>query len=54
MVRSPAEGGGRVFIEEVAEVIGESFTGAEKVFIVDDVLYREPMKLDEDGGDAVS
>lgn len=32
----------------------ESFIGAEKVFIVDAVLYREPMKLDEDGGDAVS
>lgn len=34
MVSSPAEGGGRVFIEEVAEVIGgwtvESFIGAEK------------------------
>ena len=31
----------------------ESFIGEEKVFVVDLVLYREPVKLDEYRGDVV-
>lgn len=31
----------------------ESFVGEEKVFVVDAVLYREPVELDENRGDVV-
>jgi len=31
----------------------ESFIGEEKVFVIDAVLYREPVKLDEYWGDVV-
>ena len=31
----------------------ESFIGEEEVFVVDAVLYREPVKLDENRGDVV-
>ena len=31
----------------------EGFIGEEKVFVVDALLYREPVKLDENRGDVV-
>ena len=31
----------------------ESFIGEEKVFVIDAVLYREPVKLDKYRGDVV-
>ena len=31
----------------------ESFIGEEKVFVVDAVLYREPVKLDEYRSDVI-
>ena len=31
----------------------ESFVCEEEVFVVDAVLYREPVKLDENRGDVV-
>ena len=44
-------------MKEVAKVVGglivESFIGEEKIFVVDAVLYREPVKLDENRGDVV-
>ena len=46
-----------VFVEEVAEVVGgemvESFVCEEEVFVVDAILYRKPVKLDENRGDVV-
>ena len=45
-------------MKEVAEVSGgevvEGFVGEEEVSVVDAVLYREPVKLNENRGDAVS
>lgn len=34
-------------------LIMESFIGEEKIFVVDAVLYRESVKLDENRGDVV-
>lgn len=44
-------------MKKVTEVgrgsIVESFIGEEKIFVVDTVLYREPVKLNENKGDVV-
>ena len=49
--------GGGVLLKEVSEVGGgeveEGFVGEQKVFEINPVLNREPVKLDENGGHLV-
>lgn len=49
--------GGNVFMKEITEVSGgkvvESFIGKEKIFVLNAILYGEPMKSDENRSDVV-
>lgn len=52
-VSSPAEdAGGSVFMTEVTEVSGGSVV-RRRVLVVDAVSNREPVQMDENGGDVV-